>query len=711
MLHLQPRVHLHEIDGLSLKVEDELHGTGADVTHFVGDGRGVRQHILLQAVRQHGGARLFEYLLLVPLHAAVAQAEHPGVAPGVAQDLHLDVPQGSHVFLQVHIAVAEGAARLGPYPVKQLVKLGLRLHHLDALAATSVHRLDQHGITEFRGHLLRPVRVRENAVAAGNHGHLEPGRGGDGVGLVAHGFHGGDRRPDEVDAVAAHQFGKLGVLGQEADSRVQGIHSLLFGHAEHAARIQVALVRRVAADADQGVPPGQPVDHRRLHVRVGLHQHHLDFPLLGDPHQLGGGAAPGVDQHALHRPDEVCVGEPGAGRHHHRPFPAEDTGHDALHDLGHGLLGHGNLRVDAAQVGVEIRVERVPDQPLHGRLVHRQVVGKDRVERQVARHHDLPRKRHARSREVVGLHQRMGDEAGLGAAGAVAVAENDHRQVVVAHEAGDAVVDRGHGEQRARPFLGLHAAGADEADHRHVLHGALHEQLAEFLAAGHVERARLEADVGQHHAAGQVAVYVTVQGVTPPRAPLEPGHAGDDAAGRGALVQRILDGMPEAGKTAGVGTDQVAEAFLPAGKEFRQDGFVGEAMLPLVTVQDVLHQQVAVGHVQPVPEVLAAADVPGRDAAVVGLALPFGLHQGAEQVLEQVGHHHKQGIGKIREAGALPLLHRPEELAALRQPAHAAVPVQELPAQRMDLAARPVPAGGRPRCCQRLADQRLQRLL
>ena len=578
------------------------------------------------------------------------------------------------------------------------MEFGGGLHHLNALAATAMHRLDEHGITKLRSHLLRAVRIGENTVAAGNHGHLEPAGRGNGIGLVAHGFHGGDRRPDEVDAAAAHQFGELGVLRQEADAGVQRIHPFLLGHAENAAGVQVTLVRRIAADADQGVANRQLVDHRRFHVRVRLHQHHLDAAGLGDAHQLGRGASPGVYQHPPDGPDQVGIRIAGTRRHHHRPFPAENPGHDAPHHLGHGLPGHGNLRVDAAQVLVELLVERVPHEPLHRPLVHRQVVRENRVQRQVARHHDLAGKRHAGSGEVIGLHQRVGDEARLGAAGAVSVTEDDHRQVVVAHEAGDAVVDRRHGKERARAFLGLHAAGADETDHGHALHGAFHQQLAELLAAGHVEGAGLEGDIGQHHATRQATVLVA-----------ETGHARDDSAGGHALVQRILDGVPEPGEIAGVGTDEIAEAFLPTGEELRQYVLPGKAVLPLVAVQHVLHQEVPVGHVQPVPEVLAAADVPRRNAPVVRLALPSRLHEGTEQVLEQVGHHHEQGIGQVREAGPLPLLYRPEELGALRKPAHAPVPLEEPPAQGMHIAGR-VPGAGRRGggTLERPVDQRLQ---
>ncbi len=48
MLDLQSRVHLHEIHGVRFQIENEFDGARADVTHFVGDCRGVLQHRLTQ---------------------------------------------------------------------------------------------------------------------------------------------------------------------------------------------------------------------------------------------------------------------------------------------------------------------------------------------------------------------------------------------------------------------------------------------------------------------------------------------------------------------------------------------------------------------------------------------------------------------------------------------------------------------------------------
>ena len=90
---LQPGIHFHEIHRIGVQIVDELDGTGADIGHLIRERRGVGKDRFAQSIRQHGGIGFFEDLLLVPLHAAVAQTEHPGIALRVTQQLYLDVTQ------------------------------------------------------------------------------------------------------------------------------------------------------------------------------------------------------------------------------------------------------------------------------------------------------------------------------------------------------------------------------------------------------------------------------------------------------------------------------------------------------------------------------------------------------------------------------------------------------------------------------------------
>ncbi len=438
---------------------------------------------------------------------------------------------------------------------------------------------------------------------------------------------------------------------------MQGVGSLVLGHAQHAHGVQVALVRSIAADADRRVLLAQHVNRSGLHVRVRLHQHHLDAVALGDADQLGGRAPPGMNEHTANGPGEIGVRKLRPVGHHHGTLLAEHAREHARDHVGDGLLGNGYFRINAPQLLVELRQKRMPNQPLHGAAHHGKVVGEDRVERQVRRHHDLAGEGHAGPGQVIGLHQRMRDETRLGAAGAVAEAEHDDRQVVVAHESRDAVVDGRHGEQRAGALLRLHAARGDEADHRQVLLGALHEQPAEFFRAGHVEGTGLEIHVGDHGAHADLSV-----------ADLEVADPGDHAAGRDAAVQGFFDGQPETRKLAGIRAQKIGVSLVEAREERVDERLVPRRASVLGIPQHVLDEKVAIGNVEAVPEVLAPADVLRRDPPVVSLAFAFRLDEREQQAVEQMRDHDEQRIGEVGKDRLLPFLDRPEKIGAFGHP-------------------------------------------
>src|SRR5262249_55613903 len=96
MLHLEPRVDLEE-EQLSLGARDELHRARAHVADAVHDAqRRVEQApppplALLSREEGRGRGRLFDDLLVPPLHAALTLAERRAAALAVADHLHLDV--------------------------------------------------------------------------------------------------------------------------------------------------------------------------------------------------------------------------------------------------------------------------------------------------------------------------------------------------------------------------------------------------------------------------------------------------------------------------------------------------------------------------------------------------------------------------------------------------------------------------------------------
>ena len=363
-----------------------------------------------------------------------------------------------------------------------------------------MNRFDEHWIADVRGRFGGTVAIGENAVAARHYWHAVRQRRGNGIGFVAHGFHAGHQRADEIDAVGAHEFGELGVLRKKANAGMQGVHLFVLGNADDGARVQIAFVRRIAANADQRIGVAEHVSGNGFHVGIRLHQHHGDAVFLGDADEFDGGATAGVNEHFLNGPKQRPFGHFAPRRFDGRPFVFKYAGENTIDYVVNSFLRHRNGTVDLAEVVVELRRKGMFHKRSHRPGYFGKIVGQMRIRRQVAGNHDLPGERHAGTREIAGVCQRMSDETRLGAAGAVAVAKDDHRQVEIAHEAGDSIIHRGHGKQGASAFHRLHPAGRDEANHRQSPFGASDEELAELLRAGHVERAGFERGVGNHRA-------------------------------------------------------------------------------------------------------------------------------------------------------------------------------------------------------------------
>ena len=111
MLHLQPRVHLDEIE-LAVLVE-ELHRAGAAVLDLAHGRRHRLADFLACGVVERRRGGLLEDLLMAPLQGAVALAEMDRIALTVAENLDLDVARLGEIFLHVDLVVAEGGLGFG----------------------------------------------------------------------------------------------------------------------------------------------------------------------------------------------------------------------------------------------------------------------------------------------------------------------------------------------------------------------------------------------------------------------------------------------------------------------------------------------------------------------------------------------------------------------------------------------------------------------
>ena len=203
MLNLQAGIHLHEVNGVVHHVEDEFDGAGPNVIHLMSERQGAFPHLRLKLRRERGGTGFLYHLLLVPLDGAISDTQYEPVTVMVTKQLRFDVAHGGHELLEVHIAITKGVPGLRLHLMEEIMERLWRFNDLDTLTAAAVNSLNEHRITNVLGHLRGPLDASQNPVGAGHHGDPKAPRRTDCIGLIAHGFHGGHRRPNEVNAVVA----------------------------------------------------------------------------------------------------------------------------------------------------------------------------------------------------------------------------------------------------------------------------------------------------------------------------------------------------------------------------------------------------------------------------------------------------------------------------------------------------------------------------
>src|SRR5262249_45348946 len=98
VLHLQSRVHLHEIELTA--VEQELDGAGAHVPDFARDHYSRRTQTITDLIGHCRRRSLLDDFLMTALNRAIAIAQMNVIAVRVGEDLHLDVPGSRQETLQ-----------------------------------------------------------------------------------------------------------------------------------------------------------------------------------------------------------------------------------------------------------------------------------------------------------------------------------------------------------------------------------------------------------------------------------------------------------------------------------------------------------------------------------------------------------------------------------------------------------------------------------
>src|SRR5690606_18040593 len=161
VLHLQARVHFHEVE-LAAGVQEEFHGARTDIVHALGHAHGGLAHALPQFGGEHGAGRLLHHFLVAALDTAFALEDVDRVPVLVGQHLHFDVARPHHELLDEDTAVTERVPCFADGTLQPFLQFLVLLHDAHALAPAASGSLDQDGEGDGLRH---------------GHGLLEPGHG------------------------------------------------------------------------------------------------------------------------------------------------------------------------------------------------------------------------------------------------------------------------------------------------------------------------------------------------------------------------------------------------------------------------------------------------------------------------------------------------------------------------------------------------------
>ena len=252
MFDLQPCVHLQE-EELFILV-DELDRAGVVVTNGLGCLDGGLAHGLLDAGSHAERGRLFDELLMSSLRRAITGADPHDVAVLIADDLHLDVARPCEIALEVDLVAAEEGLGLALGAVHRLLHLLLGANNLHATAATAVGGLDGQRVTVLGAERTDLVGRGDELGGAGNDRRAAAQRGLARADLVAHLVDRFGWWSDERDAVGRDGPGEVGVLTEEAVSRVHRIGAAAIDRVEDGGGVEVALRRGLAAECSRPRP-------------------------------------------------------------------------------------------------------------------------------------------------------------------------------------------------------------------------------------------------------------------------------------------------------------------------------------------------------------------------------------------------------------------------------------------------------------------------
>jgi hypothetical protein len=142
----QPGIHLQERKELGIRLVQELYGAGIAIFGSLADANGSFTQSLILLERKCGRGRFFDDGLVTSLNAAIADANGPGGAVMVGNDLYFDVSGAMEQLLHEDGRVAECLKGFVASGNEGFVELVCGLHAANSVATDPSRRFNQKGI-------------------------------------------------------------------------------------------------------------------------------------------------------------------------------------------------------------------------------------------------------------------------------------------------------------------------------------------------------------------------------------------------------------------------------------------------------------------------------------------------------------------------------------------------------------------------------------
>ena len=198
-----------------------------------------------------GSRRFLDDFLVPSLHRAVAFAKMYGVALTVRKYLEFDVTWLLEKLLHVHHVVVERGARLCLGDRNGGNQRCFRMHHTHAAAAAATGCLDDDRITDVpRESQIFVGVLAQRAIRARYAWHTGGFHGADCRHLIAHQANGIGGWPDKHETRTFAALCEIGVLRQEAVTRVNAGRVGNLSRADDRGHVEVTVYRGRRADAN-----------------------------------------------------------------------------------------------------------------------------------------------------------------------------------------------------------------------------------------------------------------------------------------------------------------------------------------------------------------------------------------------------------------------------------------------------------------------------